>query len=93
MLETDSNTDLRPLPEKIVRPVADYRIAVPARASTMSSEAGAGFYSDYFGPAPYVFGSPPDQVYLVLAFQTPVLLSNGRIYHAAVVRAGTKDSP
>ena len=68
MLETDSNTDLRPLPEKIVRPVADYRIAVPARASTMSSEAGAGFYSDYFGPAPYVFGSPPDQVYLVLAF-------------------------
>jgi hypothetical protein len=83
MVESYSNTDLRVLPPTIVRPIADYWIAVPALASTLSGEAGAGFYSDFFGPAPYVFGSPPDQVYFVLAFQTPVFVRTGSGTQAA----------
>jgi hypothetical protein len=50
----------------LLHPVGEYRIAVPALASTLSGEAGAGFYSDRFGPAPYVFGSPPNEVYFIL---------------------------
>jgi 4-amino-4-deoxy-L-arabinose transferase-like glycosyltransferase len=61
-----SNTvGLFPLPPPIVSLLTDYRIAVPALASTLSSETGAGFYSALFGPAPFIFGAPPDEVYYV----------------------------
>ncbi|HME70978.1 MAG TPA: hypothetical protein VKM54_14075, partial [Myxococcota bacterium] len=65
-----SQVTLPHIPPTILRPVGDYRIAVPALASTMSREAGAGFYSDYWGPAPYVFGFPPNQVYFILGVQS-----------------------
>jgi hypothetical protein len=64
-----NSVGLFPLPPPIVSLVSEYRFAVPALASTQSSESGAGFYSDLFGPAPYVFGIPPDEIYYVQLFQ------------------------
>ena len=75
-----TGVDIQLLPPVAVRPVAHYQVAVRALASTMSTEAGAGFYSDRFGPAPYVFGFPPDEVYFILAFQTRVVVKNGFLY-------------
>ena len=69
MVESYSNSGVSLLPPTVLHPVRKYRFAVPALASTMSGEVGAGFYSDRFGPLPYVFGFPPDQVYSVLLVQ------------------------
>jgi 4-amino-4-deoxy-L-arabinose transferase-like glycosyltransferase len=68
-LGSANTVGLFPLPAPIVSTVADYRFPLPALASTQSSENGAGFYSDVFGPAPYVFGIPPDEIYYVQLFQ------------------------
>ena len=68
-LGSANTVGLFPLPPPIVSLIGDYRFAVPALASTQSSESGAGFYSDLFGPAPYVFGIPPDEIYYVQLFQ------------------------
>jgi hypothetical protein len=50
--------------------LTEHRMAVHAVAQTLSVTAGAGFYSDIWGPAPYVFGFPPDQVYSVFEAET-----------------------
>jgi hypothetical protein len=68
--EIVSTNPFRPAPSSILRLIENDRVPVPAWASTMSREACSGFYSDRWGPAPYVFGTPPDQLYRVLAFQT-----------------------
>jgi hypothetical protein len=37
--------------------------------TTTSRELGAGFYTDFLGPLPYVFGSVPDEQYQVARFK------------------------
>jgi hypothetical protein len=60
--------------------VENYRLAVPALASTLSEEAGAGFYSNLFGPAPYVFGPSPDEGYFILVLQKRIYLKDRQVY-------------
>ncbi len=67
--QTDSNTLYKWLPFA-AHLLTEHRIAVHALAETLSGTAGAGFYSDFWGPAPYVFGFPPDQVYSVFEAET-----------------------
>jgi hypothetical protein len=42
--------------------LTEHQMAVHAVAQTLSVTAGAGFYSDIWGLAPYIFGFPSDQV-------------------------------
>jgi hypothetical protein len=62
-VQTDSNTNFISLPFS-ARLLTEHRIAVHAVAQTLSGR-GAGFYSDAWGPVPYLFGFPADQVYSV----------------------------
>jgi hypothetical protein len=71
------------LPPPIMRRMANYRLAVPALASTLSVKAGAGFYTDILGPAPYVFGPSPDEDYFILVLQAPVYLKDQHVYAEA----------
>ena len=67
--QTSSNTSFIWLPFA-AHLVTEHRIAVHALAETLSATAGAGFYSDLWGPAPYVFGFPADQVYSIFEAET-----------------------
>jgi hypothetical protein len=39
--------------------------------TTMSLPAGAGFYSDAFGPLPYAFRRPPAERYVIMVLGAP----------------------
>jgi 4-amino-4-deoxy-L-arabinose transferase-like glycosyltransferase len=76
LVGTSSNSSpMVALEPAVARPVADFRTPVRAFASTLSGDVGAGFYSDRFGPAPYVFGFPPNQVYSVFVVQKRFFVS------------------
>jgi hypothetical protein len=44
---------------------ADREDSFPLHAVASTVTGGAGFYSHLLGVAPYVFGSPPDEVYSI----------------------------
>ena len=69
IVQPDFNTNLMFLPFS-ARLLTEHRTAVHAVAQTLSWKAGAGFYTDLSGPAPYVFGFPADQVYSVFEAET-----------------------
>jgi 4-amino-4-deoxy-L-arabinose transferase-like glycosyltransferase len=60
-----ANSFLFPLPQDRVEPVSEYRAQAAKWVAIMSVPAGAGYYSDGWGPAPFIFGSaPPDQYFV-----------------------------
>lgn len=63
----ENNTELAGLPhEVLVRRETVLKFANPSRATTISWQLGAGFYSSDWGPLPFTFGPlPPEQYILV----------------------------
>jgi hypothetical protein len=59
------NCYLFPLPEDHIAPRFRYQFQASKWLSTMSGPSGAGFYSDGWGPLPFVFGRVPAEEYLV----------------------------
>jgi hypothetical protein len=53
------------LPEDHVEPIAAFDLTPAKWLSTVNFRAGAGYYSDVLGPAPFVFGPAPPDRYLV----------------------------
>lgn len=74
----ENNTNVQPLPEGagVVREVLT--LAGNRHLTTMSQAAGAGFYTDSYGPLPYAFGAVPSEKYFVVDMTTRM-------------RSGTKD--
>ena len=61
-----ANSFLFPLPRDRVEPVSEYRAEAAKWVAIMSVPAGAGYYSDGWGPAPFIFGrAPPDQYFVL----------------------------
>lgn len=62
-----NNTNLFPIPREAVQgwEVLEFPVAGPA--ATMSGPAGAGYYSDVWGPLPFALGPAPPERYLVYA--------------------------
>jgi 4-amino-4-deoxy-L-arabinose transferase-like glycosyltransferase len=58
-----NNSYLFPLPEDQVEPWSEHEFPASKWLATMS--AGAGYYSDAWGPLPFVFCSAPAEQYLV----------------------------
>jgi 4-amino-4-deoxy-L-arabinose transferase-like glycosyltransferase len=60
-----ANSFIFPLPRDRVQPVSEYRAQVSKWVATISVPVGAGFYSDGWGPAPFIFGpTQPDQYFI-----------------------------
>jgi len=59
------NSYLFPLPGQIVEPWFAHEVAGPSWISTMDGTLGAGYYSDGWGPLPFVFAQVPPEKYLV----------------------------
>jgi hypothetical protein len=69
-----SNTSSPPDPTTyVVFGTRQYPVA--GLASTLSFERGSGFYSDIFGPVPFVFGRALPQQYVLLKIVRPISLS------------------
>ena len=66
----ENNTNIQPLPEGagVVREVLT--LAGNRHLTTMSQAAGAGFYTDSYGPLPYAFGAVPSEKYFVVDIAT-----------------------
>ena len=60
------NTHLIALPAQHVEPKFQYESEAPKWLTTMNSASGAGYYSDSWGPLPYVFCRVPASEYIVL---------------------------
>jgi len=54
--------DVQRPPHRVINVI---RVPSPIPAGTVSNVMKAGFYSDYMGPLPYVFGAPPVETYTV----------------------------
>ena len=59
------NSYLFPLPEDRVVPWFLYKVQASKWVTAMNASSGAGFYSDGWGPLPYVFCSVPAEEYYV----------------------------
>ena len=59
------NSYLFPLPGQVVEPWFAHEVAGPSWISTMDGTLGAGYYSDGWGPLPFVFAQVPPEKYLV----------------------------
>jgi 4-amino-4-deoxy-L-arabinose transferase-like glycosyltransferase len=60
------NTSLFRLPDNLASPIDKVDVTPAKWLSIQSSGAGAGYYSDGWGPAPFVFGPAPPESYLVV---------------------------
>ena len=68
----EDNADTRAVPEEYARLVTTVTVPSPwPPISIMSRPTGAGFYSAFFGPMPFVFEAPPPQRCLVLMATKP----------------------
>lgn len=56
----------------LFRTVETLSLPVASWVSTMSPQAGAGFYTSLWGPLPYVFGATPPEIYVVQRVEKPV---------------------
>ena len=61
-----TNTHLVRIQPEAVERTTELEFPLHVPLTTMNLEAGAGFYSDNFGPLPFVFASPPVERYKVL---------------------------
>lgn len=59
------------LPEAIAVRESTIEVRPSGWASTMHRDAGAGFYSHFWGPLPFTFGSPPPERYEVYRIRLP----------------------
>ena len=59
------NSYLFPLPGQIVEPWFAHDVPWSSWISTMDGTLGAGYYSDGWGPLPFVLGQVPPDKYLV----------------------------
>ena len=59
------NSYLFPLPEGRVSASSAFECPTPKWVATMNGEVGAGYYSDGWGPLPFVFGPVPNAKYVV----------------------------
>jgi hypothetical protein len=71
-----NNTNVKKLPDSrgLFGAVETFSLPVASWVSTMSREAGAGFYTSLWGPLPYVFGPTPPEIYLVQKMKKSVQL-------------------
>jgi hypothetical protein len=60
-----NNTHLFRLPGDRVETVFQYHGAAAGWVTLMSAAAGAGYYSDAWGPAPFIFGPAPTEDYVL----------------------------
>ncbi len=60
-----SNSYLFPLPGDVAALVSRREVPASRYISTLNADSGAGYYSDGWGPLPFVFGRVPPDVYLV----------------------------
>jgi len=56
----------------------DFELEPGGWASTIDSKQGAGFYSSYWGPLPYVIGRTPAERYTLLQFSDSAHVSANR---------------
>ncbi len=66
-----NNSNVTGMPKAIAAPVRFYLFPQDSGVATMSSPLGAGFYSDVWGPLPFVFGKVPPESYQVLRLRAP----------------------
>jgi len=68
-----NSPQVHPLPSPAIslQGVLDYPLF--AWAATMDPKAGAGFYSDAWGPLPFAFGRASDEEYVVVSIHEPTL--------------------
>ncbi|MCC6797335.1 MAG: glycosyltransferase family 39 protein [Candidatus Hydrogenedentes bacterium] len=61
-----NNANVRPLPDDYIAERRSETVAINRRIATMSTELGAGFYSDLWGPLPFALGEkmPPDTYFI-----------------------------
>jgi 4-amino-4-deoxy-L-arabinose transferase-like glycosyltransferase len=60
------NTSLFRLPDNLAGTNAEYNFTPAKWLCVQNSRAGAGYYSDGWGPIPFVFGPAPPETYLVV---------------------------
>ncbi len=67
LISPNNNTIVYKLPDSggFFRTVETLSLPVASWVSTMSPQAGAGFYTSLWGPLPYVFGATPPEIYVV----------------------------
>lgn len=60
-----------PLPEEIADHVATFAVPNARFGATMSREVGAGFYSHFWGPLPYIFADTPPEAFTLVRIRLP----------------------
>jgi hypothetical protein len=60
-----NNTHLFPLPDDQIETLPLYHAPAAGWLTLMSRPMGAGYYSDHWGPAPFIFGLSPLEDYAV----------------------------
>ncbi|MCP3980930.1 MAG: glycosyltransferase family 39 protein [bacterium] len=66
-----NNANTRLPDRRVIASARTIRRTPSIGVATMQQELGAGFYSSVWGPAPYVFGVVPDDLYHVIAVRAP----------------------
>ena len=61
-----NNIQLAAIAPQFVASSQSFTLPVRSRASTICRSLGAGFYSSYWGPLPYVFGPIPPERYVIV---------------------------
>lgn len=74
LISPNNNTIVYKLPDTggYFKTVETLRLSVASWVSTMSPQAGAGFYTSLWGPLPYVFGATPPEIYVVQKVEKPL---------------------
>jgi hypothetical protein len=74
LISPNNNTLVYKLPDSggFLTTVETLSLPVASWVSTMSPQAGAGFYTSLWGPLPYVFGATPPEIYVVQKVEKPV---------------------
>ncbi len=67
LISPNNNTLVHKLPDSggFLTTVEMLSLPVASWVTTMSPQAGAGFYTSLWGPLPYVFGATPPEIYVV----------------------------
>ena len=67
----DQNSNAEPLPAKIATLEQLLAVAAFPWLTTLNTQAGAGFYSDRWGPLPFAFGIIPPEKFYVYVLKNP----------------------
>jgi hypothetical protein len=76
-----NNTSVWPVDESLVASRFSGAIEGPYGLTTMSRPMGAGFYTDLWGPLPYVFGPVPGERYVTLVLNGTGMPFENVAYH------------